>query len=137
MLKLLRAQDLNSAGLSVVFNALVLGKVRYASQAFCGHLLVNDLARIQSCLDKAYNWGFMTVRFNIRDLFDTADNELFNNVSINAENCLHTMLPPKRELFSRQLRSCDHNFQLPQIRIALFKSTFINRCLFRSSRLMD
>ena len=137
LLKLLRAQGLNSTGLSVVFNALVLGKVMYASQAFCGHLQVNDLARIQSCLDKAYKWGFTTVRFNVRDLFDTADNKLFNNVSINAEHCLHSLLPPKRELFGRQLRSRDHNFKLPQIRTALFKSTFINRCLFRSLRLMD
>ena len=53
---MLRAQSLHCTGLSVESNALVLGKVMYASQAFCGHLQVGltDLARIQSCLNKAY-----------------------------------------------------------------------------------
>ena len=51
LMKLLRAQGLNSHGLSIMFNALVWGKIRYASQAFSGHLSVYDLARIQCCLD--------------------------------------------------------------------------------------
>ena len=131
LLKLLRAQGLNSAGLSVVFNAIILGKVMYASQAFCGHLKVNELTHIQSCLNKAYKWGFTTVRYNIQDLFDDADKKLFRNVTNNNEHCMHSLLPPKRELFGRQLRSRAHNFQLPQIGTTLLKNTFVNRCLFK------
>lgn len=57
LMKLLHAQGLVSLGLSILFDALVLAEIAYASQVFCAHLQENDLACVQSCLDKFFEWG--------------------------------------------------------------------------------
>jgi hypothetical protein len=96
-----------------------------------GYLKLNELSRIQSCLQKAYKWGFTTVKYDISELFDLADYNLFKSVSDNAGHCIYSLLPSKRDSRGRQLRSRGHKFQLPYIKTSLLKDSFVNRCLFK------
>jgi hypothetical protein len=52
LLNRLRRQGLDSFGLHVVFNALVISKLTYACQAFSG-FLSSDVCRLQASLNKA------------------------------------------------------------------------------------
>jgi hypothetical protein len=79
LLKLSRAEILISLELSVVFNALVLVKSVYASPAFSDHLKLNESNRIQSYLDKAFEWGFTIFEYNINEMFDLADNNFLKH----------------------------------------------------------
>ena len=102
-MKLLRAQGLNDLGLFVVFHSLIVSKMMYASQAFSGHLHVNELGRLQSSLDKAYKWGFTSVKYDIKELFELADYKLFKCLSRNSEHCLFSSLPEKRNMYGRNV----------------------------------
>ncbi len=93
-------------------------------------LHVSELDRLQHCLDKAFKWGFTSVQYNIRELFELADYKLFKRFSQNADHCLYSLLPVERDLCGRTMRSRGHEFQLPHINSTLFKNTYINRCLF-------
>ena len=130
-MKLLHAQGMNYFGLSVVFNALMLSTVLYVShQAFGGHLHVDELNSLLHSLDKAFKWGFTSVKYDIRELFELADDKFLKIRSCNAEHCLNCLLPAKRDLCSHAMHSRGHDFQLSQIDTTLFKNSFINRCLF-------
>lgn len=96
------------------------------------YLVITDLDRIQSCLCKSYKWGFTNARYNVRELFEIADYNLFKSASNNPYHCMHGLLPSKRDMHGRQLRSRAHNFQLSQIGTVMFKNAFVNRCLFNS-----
>jgi hypothetical protein len=49
LLNHLSRQGLDSFGLNVVFNALVISKFMYACQAFSGFLSSSDMCRLQRC----------------------------------------------------------------------------------------
>ena len=87
-MKLLHAQGMNYFGLSVVFNALMLSTVLYVShQAFGGHLHVDELNSLLHSLDKAFKWGFTSVKYDIRELFELTDDKFCKYLSCNAEHC--------------------------------------------------
>jgi hypothetical protein len=85
------------------------------------------------CLDKAFKWvlHLHLFKYDIRELFELADDKFFKIFSCIAEHCLNSLLPAKRDLFSRAMRSRRHDFQLPQTDTTLFKNTFSNTCLFK------
>jgi hypothetical protein len=79
-------------------------KFLYACEAFSGYLKLNELSRIQSCLHTAY-MGFTTVKYEISELSDLADHNLFKRVPDNAGYCIYSLLPSKQDTRGRhQLR---------------------------------
>ena len=59
-LKLLRAYGLNDFNLSLIFTAIVLSKITYASPAWRGLMNANDHVRLESFLRKAKKMQYIT-----------------------------------------------------------------------------
>jgi hypothetical protein len=114
-------------GLNVVFNALVLSKLLYGSQAFSGFLLESELDRIQAVLNKAIRWGLTTRLEDIRELYRRADYRLFNKICSNPSHCLSHLLPDKRPAYNLHMRKRGHNYLLPSLHTALHKSSYVPR----------
>lgn len=131
LLNRLRRQGLDSFGLNVVFNALVISKLTYACQAFSGFLSSSDLCRLQTSLNKAYKYKLSLTRHDIRLLYEDRDVRLFNRIVSNPDHCLFQLLPAERDSHGRSLRSRGHNYTLPSVATSLHKSSFINKCLFK------
>lgn len=130
LLNRLKRQGLDSFGLQVVFNAVIISKLTYACQAFSGFLSSSDLSRLQSVLNKAHKFKLMDSKYDIRVLFKEYDVNLFRQILSNNDHCLHQLLPPERLSHGRFLRSRGHNCTLPTVSTSLHKSSFMNRCLF-------
>jgi len=79
--------------LTVVFDAIVLSKLLYASPAWFGFISVDHLNFIQKLLDKSYKWGLTNRMYNATLLFSTRDYQLFKLMR-SSSHCLHHLLPP-------------------------------------------
>jgi hypothetical protein len=108
----LRKRGLDSNGLNIVFNSLVLTRLTYACQAFSGCLSEFDLNRLQSCLNKACRWKLCSARHDIRDTFKRADNRLFTQIISDCDHCLHC-LPDARNSHGRYMRTRGQQYTLP------------------------
>ena len=78
--------------LSVVFDAIVLSKLLYASSAWFGFISVEHLNMIQKLLTKAYKLGLTNKLHCATSLFNMRDRQLFRAMS-NSLHCLHHLLP--------------------------------------------
>ena len=130
LLNQLRRQGLEKQGLDNVFKAIVLAKITYACQSFSGYLSKHDIDRLQACLNKAFRWGFTNHIIDLTNCFDQYNQKLFQKITQDSQHCLHQLLPAKRNLHGRALRRRGHQYQLPQVKFQLHKSSYINKCLF-------
>ena len=126
----LRKQGLDQNGLNIVFNSLVLSRLTYACQAFSGFLSESDLNRLQSCLNKACKWKLCSVRHDIREIFKSADNRLFTQITSDYDHCLHQLLPDTRNSHGRYMRKRGHQYTLPLVNTSLHKASFVVKCLY-------
>ena len=97
--------------------------------SFASQLSKGDKARIVSLFRKAFRRGFCCDIITIDELISAADKKLFRQLS-NDSHCLHPLLPKQRNNKLYSLRNRGHNYILPRIETALFKNSFLNRCLF-------
>jgi hypothetical protein len=56
LLKQMRSQGLDKIGEQIIFNALVVSRIMYASQAYNGYLCQYDIAKLQVILSKPYRY---------------------------------------------------------------------------------
>ena len=73
LLKLLRDQGLTRHYSHVVFDALVLSKLRYAICAWSGFLSVELEGHINAFLKRAFKYGFCTKIYTIQAIAEEAD----------------------------------------------------------------
>ena len=128
LLNQLRQQGLHSSKLDVIFQAIVISRIMYALPAFAGFLTSHDLGRINAALKKARRWQICEKTHTAEELIARADKKLFQKAQF-SDHCIHQLLPPHRD-DKYQLRKRGHPFMLPFIKSKLFKSSFINRCIF-------
>jgi hypothetical protein len=74
---------------------------------------VDELDSLKRCSDKTLKWGFTSIKSDIRELFELADNKFFNILSCNTEHRSNNLLPAQRDLCGHAKRSTGHHFQLP------------------------
>lgn len=129
LLAQLKNQGLSRNALHIIFNAIVSSVITYALPSFAGQLSKGDKARIDSLFRKAFRRGFCCEIITIDELISAADKKLFRQLS-NDSHCLHPLLPKQRNNKLHSLRNRGHNYILPRIETALFKNSFLNRCLF-------
>ena len=86
--------------------------------------IVNCLRRIDKLFTRCYKLGYFLKQHSILDIRRNRDIKLRRRIS-STNTALSNLLPPQR--------TRSHNYILPNVRTSLFKSVFINRCLFNSN----
>ena len=125
----LRSQGLSRQQLNIVFEAIILSRLRYALPAWAGFLTKELVGRIDAFLRRMFVFGYCSQLYSVRELIAKCDETLFHTVS-QPSHCLYQLLPPIKDM-SKPLRLKGHNFVLPSCNFEFYKSSFINRCLFK------
>ena len=129
LLSRLQSLGLSSEALDILYSALIVSKITYGLISFFGQLSIDDINRLNAFFKKSKKWGVITKLFDLCDLAVNQDRKLFSKIT-DVNHCLNFLLPPKSKV-SYDLRQRGHNFQLPDIRYKLFRTSFINQCLFK------
>jgi len=119
---------------SVQRRKLWLTPTTYCSPAWSGLCSANDRARLDAFRErrrKRYGYCADDVAV-ISDLFDAADQYLFQRVLTNELHVLQPLLPDKIN-FSYNLRSRHHNRQLIRKTTHVNNSSFVIRMLYSNS----
>jgi hypothetical protein len=114
----------------MVFEALVLSRLMYASQTWGGGGLSQELVgRIDAFLRRIYRHGLCQKYCCFTELSDLRNLALFNSVT-KSNNCINCLLSPvKTNAVSRRPRG--HNFSLPKCDYNLYRSSFLIGCLYK------
>ena len=113
LLNHLRKQGLNISGLTQVFMALVVARFQYALPALAGQLSADDLREVDAVLIKARRWQLTSHTPYSADLIQQCDKHLFRAALNHHTHCLHSILPPKTNMYGRNLRKKGHGRELP------------------------
>jgi hypothetical protein len=132
-LRTLRHHGLPEDAIHTVFQAVVVAKISYASQAWWGFSSAADQGRLEAFLRRAERLNF---RSSSASSFSTmcaqADDNLFNNIINNKCHILFPLLPPKRDNhYSMRKRS--HDYKISLRTSSLTDNNFITIKLFKNS----
>lgn len=130
LLRCLKRKGLSAANLEIVFQSLIVTKLLYALPAWFGFLSKADSSRIDALLKKGNKYGYCSKVLTLAELSKGHDVNLFSKIQ-QPNHCLHFLLPPQK-LLPIELRPKKHNFILPQCTSSFYKSSFINRLLFKN-----
>jgi len=124
---------MNVQALHTLFTGLMMSKIAYALPAFAGQLTADDRNRIGAISRKALRRGVTHIAFDIEEIIDSADRNLFTRIT-QPGHCLYRLLPPKTSAYCPySLRKRQHSHLLPHIEFLQYKNSFINQCLFKYS----
>ena len=80
---------------------------------------------------KGHKCRITDLSFNIEELIEASDNDLFNKVR-NRIHCLSSLLPPSNPAnYMFNLRPRGPDLSLPSVEKVLFKNSLIMRALFK------
>ena len=127
LLKQLRCQGLSRQQLSIIFDAIIISRLRYALPAWAGFLTKEAEGRIDAFLRRMFQYGYCCHCYTIRDLVADCDKRLYQSVT-QSSHCLNQLLVKKS--VNIPLRFRGHNYVLPLCISQCYKNSFINRCLF-------
>jgi len=130
LLSQLKSQGMNVQALQTLFTGLI---ICLKSPTHCHPSLANfstaeDRNRIGAISRKTQRRGVSCTDFDIDDLIDTRDRNLFSHIT-DPNHRLYHLLPPTAH-WSYSLRKRQHGYQLPHIEYNLHKNSFINRSLY-------
>jgi len=95
-LKIIKAHGLDDQSLSMLFNALVLSRLTYASPAWRGFANKSDIAALQAIINRAVRWGQWNDRgSNIEGFCAKLETKLFTSILNDPHHVLHQFLPPR------------------------------------------
>ena len=127
IIKRFRDQGLSLKQLSIIFDAVILSRIMYASSAWCGFLSRELSGRLDGFLKRMNRYGYCQYIYNFELLCRDRDETLFAQVR-KPGHCLNVLLPHER-IMPMTLRPRKHNYVVPDFIYEQFKSSFINRCL--------
>ena len=130
LLNQLRKQELNVGGLTQVFMALIVARFQYALPALAGQLSADDLHKVDAVFSKARRWQLTSHTSNSADLIEQCDKQLFR-ATLNPAHCLCSIVPPKKNMYGRNLRKKGHGRELPLAKTKLYKDSFLIRCIYK------
>ena len=110
--------------------ALVVARFQYALPALAGQLSADDLRKVDAVVNKARRWQLTSRTPYSADLIEQCNKHLFR-AALNPTHCLHSILPPKKNMCGRNLRKKGHGRELPLARTKLYKDSFLIRCLYK------
>ena len=126
----LRRQGPNVSGLTQVFMTLVVARFQYALPALAGQLSDDDLHKVEAVFSKARRRQLTTYTPNAADLIEQCDKHLLR-AALNPTHCLHSVLPPKKNLYGRNLRKKGHGRELPLATTKLYNDSILQHCIYK------
>ena len=130
-LRTLRQHGLPADALQVVFQAIVINKLSYASPAWWGFASADDQNRLEAFLRRSTKFGYRANSTStFASLCEEADERLFNRVTYNTSHLLHPLLPPRRNTHY-SFRQRTHDFELPDRTSELKNKNFLIRMLYK------
>jgi hypothetical protein len=132
-LRVLRDHGMPTTSLQDVFRATVLAKMLYCSPARSGFCSAADRGRFDAFLRRSKRYGFYAADTPaIADLFDTADETLFNRLLSNNGHVLQPLLP-QRTNGEHNLRRRRHDRQLVTKSAVFSDNNFVVRMLYKNT----
>jgi hypothetical protein len=112
-LRTLRHHGLPDDAIHIVFQAVAVAKLSYATPAWWGFSSAADRSRIEGFLRRSVALNYRTVSApSFRSICDSAGDKLFQCILHNSQHILFPLLPPVRDTqYSLRVRS--HNHKLP------------------------
>ena len=128
-LRMLNSQGLNRASLQLLFSAIILAKLQYASPAWIGFASASDINKLDSFLARSKRSGFCSTNLPSFEIpSEKADSGLFRAITQNPGHVLHRLLPPKKPT-TYNTRKRTHDFCIPQRQTNLNNRHFLERLL--------
>jgi hypothetical protein len=112
LLRRLRDQGLTRKQLNIVYDAIIISRIMYASQSWSGFLSRDLVGRINGFFLRMYRYGFCQTIYNFEENSKLRDLTLFKQVLL-PNNCIHQLLPAEKQKIGIQLRPRGHNYVLP------------------------
>ena len=126
VLRSLRKEGYMQAEIDFLFDTLVLSNFTYALSVYGAS--ESDLTPVQCFLDHCWKRNFITRKYNIRSILQKQDHSIFKRVSQAGNHPLLPFIPRvKASCYNLRTRSSVR----PSIKSERFKSTFVNRLIFR------
>jgi len=132
-LRVLRSHGVPSTSLQDVFRATVVAKIIYCAPAWAGICSAADRLRLDRFLNRCKRTGFCATDLpSVTELYNDADDALFETIMSNSAHTLQPYLPERHEL-TYNLRERSHNRSLITKTMDLTDRDFIIRMLYKSS----
>ena len=129
-LKMLRSRGLNNAAINVVFQAVVLSKLMYASPAWSGFAGKEEIGRINSFLNRCAKYSYTQSGMDFEALpplqMINCSRVLFQTMITSSTACCH-----KRSPHCITYGKEKHNFRLPSKKDSLIDKNFFIRMLYK------
>lgn len=107
-----------------VTQATLIARILYAAPAWWGFLNAAEKDRIESVINKAQRYGYLSSSF-----VDNMESKLFNCILSNPRHVLYQLLPPEKDTgYSLWPRS--HHLTLPFTDNNMIRKNFLHRKLF-------
>jgi hypothetical protein len=131
-LRTLRQHGLPTHIIHDIFQATVIAKLTYASQAWWGYSNAADRARLEGFLRRCTRLGFRSASSpTLASVCDKADDRLFTLIISNPQHLLRPLLPPAKDEHYN-LRKRSHSLHLPAKTTTLSDNGFIKRLLYKN-----
>ena len=126
VLRTLRQENCSQKEIDLLFDAIVLPKVSYGLSVIgCSS---PDLNSLQQFLDRCYKRKFTSKHYNIYDLLEKSDMNIFKAMHLSKDHPLKD-LQPKQKASHYNLRNSGSI--KPIVNTERFKNSFINRIIFK------
>jgi len=134
-LRVLWSRGLCDTALQHVYRSTVIARLMYAASAWRGLTSTSDHQRIDSVIDRACHNRYCAFDLpSFDELFDDADDELFNKAVHLPNHVLYSLLPPPSNTSQRyKLRKRTHLLQLPDHNTHLSDKHFITHMLYKNT----
>ena len=113
--------------LELLFQSLIMSLFTFGIELWGGASYTKYISQIDKFVNRAYRNGYVTEKYNFREIINKRDKRLWKKILDDDHNALRELLPNK---LNRTLRQRGHDFELPLVRTERFKKSFVNRCLF-------
>ena len=131
-LRVLRSHGMDDAALQMVYRAVIVSKLQYASCAWWGFSTAADRQRINAFLRRSARCGFVPDELPpFEEICQIADATLFHSIISNHNHVLFHLLPTHSTASQNyNLRRRFHNLQIPARLNYLNDCNFITRMLY-------
>ena len=93
-------------------------------------LQISHTCKVDAVFNKARRWQLTSHTPYSADLIEQCYKHLFR-AALNPTHCLHSLLPPKKNIYDRNLRKKGHGCELPFAKTKLYKDSFLIRCIYK------
>ena len=125
-LRILRSHGLSTESLQMIFKAVVVAKLTYASPAWWGFTTADDRNRMEGLLRRGGRVGLHDGP-TVSEIIEDVDDRLFNSILYNEQHVLHRLLP-ERHNTNYRLRLRRHDRTLSS---NTDRRNFIHRITFK------